>query len=426
MVALFLLACGAGNLHAGEPEGRLQRGDYVAVLGDSMPVVYGQAPIQAQLYSNFIEEYLLMCKPAPNLSLTQFGYPGVTSYNYGHWTMANDLLRFGPTVGAVWFGTGEAGWAPLTPELSKSYRDGLKVIVTGMKKGNVRIIVLGTPSALDPDTTNGGEQKAAQFNETRAALRDIARDVAREEAAIFANIFDLMIDVTTRGKQKYGKAYTLASDGNLWSIQCNGHLVMAYAFLKALGCDGNIGTIAVDLAAGKAEATDGHKVLSAKGGQIEIESSKYPFCFAGDAARTAALRQVIEFLPFNDDLNRFRLVVRKIGADKATVTWGAASREFTAAQLEKGINLAAEFPDNPFCEPFAKVEEQIIKQQKLETVLSNDLMHRLPTYVHHIPAAKETVDQLEPAIVDKSRKAREAAAAAVIPVTHTIKIVPVK
>ncbi len=41
----------------------------------------------------------------------------------------------------------------------------------------------------------------------------------------------------------------------------NGHLVMAYAYLKGLGCDGNIGTITVDLDAKKAEATDGHKIV---------------------------------------------------------------------------------------------------------------------------------------------------------------------
>ena len=62
LIAVLFLAAGAARLHAGEAEGRLQQGDYVAVLGDSMPVVYGQAPIAPQLYSNIIEAYLLMCK----------------------------------------------------------------------------------------------------------------------------------------------------------------------------------------------------------------------------------------------------------------------------------------------------------------------------------------------------------------------------
>jgi lysophospholipase L1-like esterase len=426
LIAVLFLATGSARLHAGEAEGRLQQGDYVAVLGDSMPVVYGRAPIAPQLYSNFIEAYLLMCKPAADLSLTQFGFPGTISYNYATYLMANDLLPFQPTAAAVWFGMGEGGWSPMDPDKAKRYRDGLTAIVRKMKKANVRLIALGTPICIDGDTCNGGPDRANMYSKTLAAFRDIARDVAREEGVPFANIFDLMMDVAAKGKAKYGKPYTLVGDGNIWSIPRKGHLVMAYAFLKALGCDGDIGTITVDLAAGKAEATKGHKVLSTANGRIEIESSRYPFCFGGAPARAAALRGVIEFFPFNDDLNRFRLVVRNIAAEKAAVTWGAASKEFSAAQLARGINLAAEFPDNPFCEPFARVEEQILQQQKVEAVLINDLMHRLPTYVHHIPAMKDLTDQLAPAIAKKSKEARDATAAAVKPVTHTIKILPVK
>ena len=249
LIAVLFLAAGAARLHAGEAEGRLQQGDYVAVLGDSMPVVYGQAPIAPQLYSNIIEAYLLMCKPAADLGLTQFGFPGTTSYNYATYLMANDLLRFQPTAAAVWFGMAEGGWSPMNPDKAKHYRDGLTAIVRGMKKANVRLIVLGSPSCIDGDTCNGGPDRADMYNKTLAAFRDTARDVAREEGVPFANIFDLMMDVAAKGKAKYGKPYTLVGDGNIWSIPRKGHLVMAYAFLKALGCDGDIGTISVDMTA---------------------------------------------------------------------------------------------------------------------------------------------------------------------------------
>ena len=100
---------------------------------------------------------------------------------------------------------------------------------------------------------------------------------------------------------------------------------MAYAFLKALGCDGDIGTITVDLAANKAEATDGHKVLSATDGTVEVESSRYPFCFYRRPASPSATSGIIEFFPFNEDLNRFKLVVTGLPAGtKAKVTWGKA------------------------------------------------------------------------------------------------------
>src|SRR5204863_6265776 len=83
-------------------------------------------------------------------------------------------------------------------------------------------------------------------------------------------------------------------------------------------------------------------------------------------------------LPFNQDLNRYTLVV-KGATGKAKVTWGKNSKEFAAADLEKGINLAAEFPlDNPFAEPFKKVEKLIRKQQDAETPLVKKTLNDLP------------------------------------------------
>src|SRR5262249_3288161 len=156
----------------------------------------------------------------------------------------------------------------------------------------------------------------------------------------FADVHATMLDVMTKAKAKYGEDYPLAGKDGVHPSP-NGHLVMAYAFLKALGCDGNIGTITVDLAANKADATDGHKILSTKDGLVEIESSRYPFCVAGDPKDPEATAGIVEFFPFHQDLNRLMLVVTNPGAEKIKVTWGGATREYSAADAAKGINLAA-------------------------------------------------------------------------------------
>ncbi len=74
----------------------------------------------------------------------------------------------------------------------------------------------------------------------------------------------------TRAKAKFGQKYALAGQDDGVHPDENGHLVMAWQMLKALGVDGNIGTINVDLN-GSASATEGHKVLSYKNNVIEIE-----------------------------------------------------------------------------------------------------------------------------------------------------------
>jgi hypothetical protein len=266
------------------------------------------------------------------------------------------------------------------------------------------------------------------YNTTLSEERDIAREVAKEQGVLFADVITPMIEVMTKAKAKYSKNYHLAGGDGVHPDK-NGHLVMAYAFLKGLGCDGDLGQISVDLAAGKAEASGGHKVLSvvASGGEkgdtaVEIESTRYPFCFEGDPAYPAATRGVIEFFPFNADLNRLTLKVAGVGAAGAKVTWGSASKHFTAEQLQKGINLADEFLDNPFCEPFRKVEAQIRKQQELETPLVKQTIHNIPVYLDLAPEEAASFEKAANAGVRRDKQWADESRAAVVPVKHTLLI----
>ena len=55
-VLVLLITCLAQTLPSLAAEAKLEKGDFVAVIGDSIT--------EQQLYSLYIEDYLLMCKPA--------------------------------------------------------------------------------------------------------------------------------------------------------------------------------------------------------------------------------------------------------------------------------------------------------------------------------------------------------------------------
>jgi lysophospholipase L1-like esterase len=394
-------------------EAKLQEGDFVAVIGDSIT--------EQKQYSVFIEDYLLMCQPAAKLRAMQFGWGGETAGGYKG-RMANDTLPFKPSVATTCYGMNDGGYRPFDENSQgKSYRGAQTAIVQTFKQAGLRLIVVGSPGCVDADTFRRDPAAAKMYNETLAKLRDIAKEVAAKEEVAFANVHDAMIDAMTKAKAKYGKDYHVGGGDGVHPA-ANGQVVMAYAFLKAMGCDGNIGTITVDLAAGKAEATEGHKVLSCKDGEIEVESARYPFCFSGDPKDTNATSGIIEFCPFNQDLNRFTLVVKGAKGDNVKVTWGKASKEFPAADLAKGVNLAAEMLDNPFCEPFRKVDDAVRKQQGFETPMIKDLINKLPSMERIVPEEKEAFDRVRAALAKKDQALFDAAAAAVVPVKHTIKI----
>jgi lysophospholipase L1-like esterase len=418
-VVLVLLALAL----AARAQNQLQKGDFVAVCGDSIT--------EQKQYSVFIEDYLLMCKPQADLRVMQFGWSGEVAPGFLS-KMPNEALKFPFTVATTAYGMNDGGYSPMNDAKAKRYRDAMQGIVDNFKKHGVHFIVVGSPGCVDADTfvkpdPNDPEPDAkkkrkvnqsAMYNDTLAGLREIAKETALKNGCAFADVYGTMVDAMTRAKAKYGPKYHVAGPDGVHPSQ-NGQLCMAYAFLKGLGVDGNIGTITVDLAGNKAEATDGHKVLGVNNGEVEVESVKYPFCFYGDPANPGATSGIIEFLPFNQDLNRYTLVVKNPGADKVKVTWGKASKEFAAADLARGINLAAEFvADNPFSEPFKKVEAEIRKQQNAETPLVKKTLHDL---------AKQA-DQAkgQPAAQDEMKRAKElfdaSAKAANEPVKHTIKL----
>ncbi|HEV3417157.1 MAG TPA: SGNH/GDSL hydrolase family protein [Pirellulales bacterium] len=389
----------------------LQTGDYLAVIGDSIT--------EQKLYSVFIEDYLLMCQPAADLRQTQFGWGGETSWGFAA-RMDNDMLRFQPTAITTCYGMNDGGYSPMTPEKAQHYRDNQRQIVERAKQAKVRLIVVGSPGCVDADTFHKKPAEAEMYNKTLAAERDIAREVAQSEGVAFANVYDPMIDVMTKAKAKYGRKYHLAGGDGIHPDR-NGHLVMAYAFLKGLGCSGDIGRITVDLKANQAEATLGHKVLSCRDGVVELESTRYPFCFYGDPAQTSSTRGVLEFLPFNQDLNRLTLVVKE-PAGRCKVTWGTTSKEFSAEQLSNGINLAAEFLDNPFSEPFQQVENVIHRQQEFETPLVKNLLHSIPDYKRAAPDASDSLEQVATGCVREDKELISVSSSAVKPVRHKIVI----
>ncbi len=389
--------------------------DYVAVVGDSIT--------EQKMYSVLIEDYLIMCRPQALIHVTQFGWGGETAGGFAG-RMPNDMLRFNASVATTCFGMNDGGYSPMDEGKAKRYHDTQKSVVDQMKKANIRFIVLGSSGCVDNNTFRGHSREAAEmYNKTLGAFRDIDRDLAKQEGVAFADVFTPMHDVMEKAEAKYGASYHVAG-GDGVHPDWNGHLVMAYAFLKGLGCDGNVGTITFDLAGDKASATDGHKVLSATNGTIEIESTRYPFCFPANGAISAPSneRGVLEFFPFNQDLNRFKLVVTNAAGKSLKVTWGKETKTFSAEELGKGVNLAAEFLDNPFLEPFQKVQGVVQAQQNFETPLVKEMIHNMPRYMEFAPEEKEALERVINKGISKDKTFIGASLAAVQPVKHTIKV----
>lgn len=426
---LFVFAFFCSVLRAEEvPDRGLKAGDLVAICGDSIT--------EAQLYSVYLESYLLMCQPAPRLQAMQFGWSGQASWTFLP-RIDNDVLPFAPSVATLCYGMNDAGYVPTVQRKLDLYRKAMGDVVRTLQRGGVRFVIVGSSGAVDTDTfkrllpfegVNAGNQPqwlpAGEYNQALARQAVIAKEVAEENGAVFADIHGLMLEVMAKAKQKYGKAYHVAGPDGIHPA-ANGHLIMAYAFLKAMGCSGDIGTITWDWATQKALGSEGHRIVKADRQQIEVESKKYPFCFFGDPAVPDSTSGIIEFFPFNQDLNRFRLVVTNSPSQGLAITWGKATRKFSAAELANGINLASEFLDNPFRAPFLSVEAAIKKQQAFEMPAVKTLLNPLKEWRRQFPEGGPDYQRLVEKVLQRDRALREVASRAVVPVRHTILMQPI-
>jgi hypothetical protein len=120
---------------------------------------------------------------------------------------------------------------------------------------------------------------------------------------------------------------------------------------------------------------------------------------------------------FNEDLNRLMLVAKEAKARQYAVTWGGQTRIFGAQRLTNGINLAAEFPANPFSANFAAVDAAVAAKQAYETGQIKQGFH-----------GAEGKTNIE-AVVSSTERERAPLVAAIKdafkPVAHTIRITAV-
>lgn len=412
------------------PQLLLRRGDRLAICGDSIT--------EQKMYSRIIEDYLTMCVPELKVTVRQYGWSGERAPGFLD-RMTNDCLRFKPTVATTCYGMNDHEYRTYTDSIGDTYRTNQDAIVRAFKAYGVRVI-LGSAGCVGkvPGWQRSQSYTVDELNLNLGTLRNIDVSLANSEKVGFADVFWPMLNAVGVAHEKYGTNYNVCGTDGVhpnWA----GHTIMAYAFLNAMGLNGDLGTFTVDLEKNRMKTTEGHKVISSKDGEYEIRSSRYPFCPCepeavaavhyphcenDDITRDNSIQSGMTLVPFVQDLNRLTLIVKNGKAQQYQVTWGTQSKTFSAADLERGINLAAEFPGNPFGEAFAKVDSAVAAKENFETTeIKVDFR---PPHVSH-PGPDAIVVQTEKVIVDDEKKHQELAeaiSAAFVPVTHTIKISP--
>ena len=410
--ALALLTCLTSAFARELPVATLPAGARLAVIGDSIT--------EQKIYTRFLEVYLLACAGRSDIHCFQFGWSGEQASGFNA-RLENDLSVFKPTAATTCYGMNDGHYVPYADAIGAEYEKNMRSILTKLQAMGVKTIVTGAPGAVD--TTYFKGIPAAVYNDNLAHLRDIDRKLATEFHTLFGNVHDEMTGAMTQAKAALGADYDVCGRDGVHPGG-NGHLLMAAAMLKALGCDGEIGTITLDMN-GAAQASDGHRIVAGKSGEVSLESSRWPFCFDGDAK--TGTRSILAFCDFNQSLNRLTLKVNNLSGAKARVTWGTETKEFTMEQLAGGINLAAEFQHTPFDAAFAKLMGAVYNKQAYETTMIKGMITNFRAFAADTetdPEFATALSTLKNKMASKQTALDEAVHQLLVPVPHNLKVEP--
>ncbi len=295
----------------------------VAIIGDSIT--------EQKSYSKFIEAYLLACTGRKDIHCFQFGWGGETASGFKQ-REDNDLGVFHPTAATFCYGMNDCGYVPYKDNIGAGYEANMReVLRKAQAMGVRRTSSLAHPALWTPNISSEQAPRPTNTMTISSTSAPFDRKLAAELHTSFADVHKEMIDAMTEAKAALGADYDVCG-GDGVHPQPNGHLLMAAAFLKGLGCDGNIGEITVDMK-GASSGSTGHQTTGANGA-ADVSSTTWPFCFEGDAKSSSGTRSILPFCKFNEELNRLTLRVTNLDTPKAKVTWGAESKEFTQGAAE--------------------------------------------------------------------------------------------
>ena len=350
----------------------LQRGDRLFLIGDSIT--------ETPRFSRMLETYLTVCMPDLAVEVRNIGKSGETAEGFLQ-RIDTECLNYRPTAATVCYGMNDSGYANQDRDAAQRYHAATAEIVRKLTAAGVRVILaspgcVGNPPPWPFDSAPDGTLDG--LNTTLMYIRDAAAAIAEANRLTFVDHFWTLYQARRTAAEKYGAGYAVCGAYDGVHPSWAGHVVMAYGFLGALGLDGNLGNLTIDLATRRATADSGHAFEAETAGVLTFSSSRYPFCAEGLPDRDWSVRSGMTLVPFNREFNRMILKVTGLGTPCCRITWMDHKNRveewhtYAASHLLEGINLSEEFHLNPFAVPFDRIGDLIYQKQAVE---SNETWH---------------------------------------------------
>lgn len=342
VLALAAAAFGLSTLQAQEVK-PFKEGDRAVFLGNSIT--------DGGHYHSYIWLYYMTHFPEMPIKVFNGGIGGDTAYDELK-RLDNDIFGKKPTVLMVTFGMNDSGYFEYNGDNAQEFADKKLKECTGnfdsmvkrfKEHPEVRMVMIGTSPFDETAKIDANVYKKKNDNMRRiiAYQMDAAKKNGWEQV-------DFNVPMTEINQREQAKDSTFTLCGNDRVHPGNdGHMVMAYLFLKAQGMAGKpVADVDINATNMTVVKEENCKIsdLTKFGDNIKFDylakSLPYPLDTIGRGGSNKPQARAMKVIPFMDEMNKEQLKVTGLSGDYKLLIDGEEIGVWSAADLAKGINLA--------------------------------------------------------------------------------------
>ncbi|MFV0591819.1 MAG: SGNH/GDSL hydrolase family protein [Draconibacterium sp.] len=304
-------------------------------------------------YHSFIWLYYMTRFPEMQITVLNAGIGGDTAWDIEE-RLEEDIFSKNPTYMTMTFGMNDVGYYDFykddaqeiaARQIKKSF-DSYQHIEKRMleAKGVTKVNIGGSPY---DETSKIENQVFPTKNAALLKVTDFLEASAKKNNWGFVDFGRPMMEIDLR-EQKKDSLFNLEG-GDRIHPDNDGHMVMAYLFLKAQGLAGKkVADISIDAGNKKVELADNCKIselkTSEKGVSFNYKANSLPYpmdSIARGWGSKKSQKDALKLIPFTKEFNQEILKVGGLASGNYQLTIdGLPIEVFSASDFAKGINMA--------------------------------------------------------------------------------------
>lgn len=323
-----------------------QKGDRVAIVGNSIT--------DGGHYHSYIWLYYMTHFPYSELQIFNCGVGGDTSEHILN-RLDDDVFAKNPTVLTLTFGMNDSGYFEYNGDNPQTFADQRVAFakknfakIQERLKGldDTRIVMIGTSPYDEMAQIDNTPFK--RKNEAIKRIIELQKEAAWQNKWEFLDFNAPMTAINSTGQQK-NPAFTLCGSDRIHPDN-DGHMVMAYLFLKAQGFVGKeVADMEINTNKKQAVKSENCTVSNIKKNGKDLsfdylaEALPYPLdTIARGWGQKKSQAEVLKVVPFMEEMNRETLKVTGLKGNYKLLIDDEEIGTWSGDELAKGINLAAE------------------------------------------------------------------------------------